>query len=79
MVVNIWIKVIYAAVVALLSGVISALQAGKLDGLGWLIAILAAIVAAGGVLGLGNTKDPGQLKNAAQQAAMKANNTFKVT
>ena len=77
MVVNIWVKVGYAALVAFLSAIIAALQAGGLDVLGWLIAVLAAVTAAGGVLGLGNVSDPAKLRLAAEKAAQRAG-TFTV-
>jgi hypothetical protein len=77
MIVNIWVKVVYAAVVAFLSAIISALQAGGLDLVGWLVAVLAALVAGGGVLGLGNVSDPVKLQSAADKAAQKAG-TFRV-
>lgn len=77
MVVNIWVKVSYAAVVAFLSAIIAAMQAGDLDGLGFLIAALGAITAGGGVLGLGNVQNAAKLKRAAEEAAVKAG-TFKV-
>lgn len=77
MIVNIWVKVVYAAVVAFLGALISALQAGGLDLTGWLIAVLAAITAGGGVLGLGNVTDPARLRMVAEAASRKAG-TFRV-